>query len=130
MPEQVRLDWSSAVVSDGKLTVGFSDKPPKKWRDVFERTLVLLSQGKWEGCLNSRKGTVQIASIEPGDEDRVRELLEGAVLEANSTLVSEEELFKGPGTDEEADGADEEPAEPAVDDELTERFRAFARTAT
>jgi hypothetical protein len=126
MPEQLRLDWSTAVVSDGTLTVGFSGRPPKKWREVFERTLVLLSQGRWAGDLNSRRGTVQISSVELGDEDRVRQLLEGAVLEANTTLVSEDELFNDPAGDEEHGGADEDPADPAPDQELTEHFRAFA----
>ncbi len=130
MPEQFRLDWSGAVVSDGKLKVGFSEKPPKKWREVFERTLVLLSQGKWQGGLNSRTGTVEIDSIELGDEDRVRDLLEGAALEANSTIVSEDELFAGQAVDEETDDADDEVNAAMPDEELTERFRAFARTAT
>jgi hypothetical protein len=130
MPEQLRLDWSRAAVSDGKLKVGFSEKPPKKWREVFERTLVLLSQGKWKGGLNSRTGTVEIDSVELGDEDRVRELLEGALLEANSTLVTEDELFAGQAAGEQAEDADEESDDAPPDEELTERFRAFARTAT
>ena len=73
--EQLNLDWSTADVSDGKLTVALSRKPPKKWRDTFERTAALLS-GNWDVSLNPKKGLVQIASVQPGDEqltDRFRE---------------------------------------------------------
>jgi hypothetical protein len=126
MAEQLRLDWSTAVVSDGKLTVGFSAKPPKKWRETFALTTALLSQGQWDATLNSRNGTVQVATVEAGDEERVRQFLEGAVLEANSTLVSEDELFAD-GTDDD-DGGEDAPAEPSRDEELTERFRAFAES--
>jgi hypothetical protein len=128
MPEQVRLDWTSAVVSDGRLTVGFSRKPPKKWRDVFERTLALLSQERWQTNLNVRGGTVQVGPIAAGDEERVRQLLEGGVLEANTTLVSEAELFEGTGDDELAGpDADDEEEGGSPDEELTDRFRSFGR---
>lgn len=36
MTEQVKLDWSTAEVSDGELTVGLNAKPPKQWQEAFE----------------------------------------------------------------------------------------------
>src|ERR1700722_393391 len=94
MTETLKLVWASAEGSDGKLTVGFSDKPPKRWRDSFDRTMALLSHGDWKAALNSRKASVEVASVHLGDEERVRRLLEGAVLEANVTLVGEDALFE------------------------------------
>jgi hypothetical protein len=124
MHETLKLDWSSAEVSNGKLTVGFSDKPPKKWRDSFDRTMALLSHGNWKTALNGRKASVEVTSVQLGDEERVRRLLEGAVLEANVTLVGEDALFD----DGYADDEDVE-IEPSADEEITARFRAFAHSS-
>jgi hypothetical protein len=121
MTETLKLVWSSAEVSDGKLTVGFSDKPPKKWRDSFDRTMALLSHGDWKAALNAKKASVEIASVHLGDEERVRRLLEGAVLEANVTLVGDDALF-----DDGYIGDDEVETEPSADEAITARFRAFA----
>ena len=127
--EPLQLDWSTAEVSDGELTVGLSEKPPKEWRDTFERTTVLLGGGRWEVAL--KKGSVQVAAVRQGDEDRVRGLLEGAALEANATLVSEQELFEGRSDDDDEEeeqeaASDPDASEPSRDEELTGRFREFA----
>lgn len=127
--ERVQLDWSTAEVSDGTLTVGVSEKPPKKWRDSFERTAMLLGAGSWEVALNSKKQSIRVASVRPGDEERVRQFLEGAVLEANTTLVSEHELFGDESADHEgeAEETDSDAPQPSRDEELTARFREFAQ---
>jgi len=122
--EPLQLDWSTAEVSDATLTVGLSQKPPKKWRETFERTAVLLSSDRWAVTVNSKKGSVQVAAVEAGDEDRVRQFLEGAVLEANTTLVSEDELFD---TEAAEDLQDEAEPEQSPDEEQTDRFREYAR---
>jgi hypothetical protein len=126
MPKKLELDWSSAVVSDGKLTVAISAKPPKKWRESFERTAALLSHGKWKAALSVKKSTVEVATVSFGDEERVRQFLEGVVLEANGTLVSEDELFQ----DDHPENENGESAEPSPDAESTARFRAFATAKT
>jgi hypothetical protein len=123
VPEKLELNWSSAQVSDGKLTVAFNEKPPKKWRDSFDRTMALLGHGNWKAALNPRKASVEIASVHPGDEERVRRLLEGAVLEANVTLIGEDAVFDdGYIGDDDHDND----APPSPDSEMTTRFRAFA----
>jgi hypothetical protein len=128
--EQLKLDWSTAEVSDGKLTVALSGKPPKKWRDAFERTAALLS-GHWDASLNSKKGSVQIVSVQPGDEERVRQFAEGVVLEANTTLVSEQELFDTASAADDDDDDEQQPEpdapEPSRDERVTDRFREFAQ---
>jgi hypothetical protein len=126
MTEQLQLDWSTAEVSDGELTVGLSAKPPKEWRAVFERTAALLSAGNWEVTLKPKKGSVQIASVAPGDEERVRQFVEGAVLEANTTVASEQELYEGQPADDGEPEPDSDTPEPSPDEELTGRFRKFA----
>jgi hypothetical protein len=123
MTEQLNLDWSTAEVSDGELTIGLTGKPPKEWRDTFERTAALLGAGNWEVTLRPKKGSVQIASVRPGEEERVRQFVEGVVLEANRALVSEQELYEGQPADDD-DELDSDA--PSRDEELTGRFRAFA----
>lgn len=117
----LRLDWSSAEVSDGKLTVGFSDKTPKEWREAFVRAAALLSHGKWE-LSQVQARHVRVSPVNAGDEERVKHFLESAVLEANSTLVGEDELFDPEPAD---DAEDEAAPETSPDEELTARFRAF-----
>jgi hypothetical protein len=126
MTEQLKLDWSTAEVSDGELTVGLSGKPPKKWRDAFERTAALLGAGNWEVTVRPKKGSVQIASVRPGDEERVRQFVEGAVLEANTTVASEQELYESQPADDGEPEPDSDTPESSPDEELTGRFREFA----
>ena len=128
MTEQPKLDWTTAEVSDGELTVRLRAKLPKRWRATFERTATLLNSGSWDVSLNARNHSVRVASVQSGDEERVRQFLEGAVLEANSTLVSERELFEvGPADDEDEPTSDTETAERSRDEELTAQFRGFAQ---
>jgi hypothetical protein len=125
--EQLKLDWSTAEVSDGKLSVALSGKPPKKWRDTFERTAALLSR-HWDVSLNSKKGVVQIVSVQPGDEERVRQFAESLVLEANTTLVSEQELFDtASAADDDEQQPEPDAPEPSRDERVTDRFREFAQ---
>ncbi len=117
---KLQVDWSNAEVSDAKLTVGFSEKTPKKWREAFTRAMALLSHDTWE-VSELKPQSVRVSPVRLGEEERVKFLLESAVLEANATVVGEDELF--------ADDQDEGnggPAEPSQDDQLTARFRAFA----
>jgi hypothetical protein len=121
MTEKVELDWSSADVTDGTLDVALRGKTPKKWREAFERATALLSHGNWNTRLNQRKGAVRLDAVSLGDEERVRQFLEGALLEANRVIVSEDELFATAD-----DGGEIEEPEASEDEEMTARFRAFA----
>ncbi len=124
MSEEIKLDWSSADVHDGKLVIGLKGKPQKGWKDVFERTTRLLNHGTWEE-VTLKKGTVMVQPITPGEEDRVRHFLESVVLEANSYIETKEE--DNAERSEEIDGAKEKEAHEAPEDqEMTERLRSFA----
>ena len=120
MSEKVRVDWSSAEVSDGTLVVALNHRPPKKWREAFTRAAALLSHGNWTTRLSQRGSAVRLDPVELGEEERILQFLEGALLEANRTILTEEELFD----DARADAPAEQEA--SADEELTQRFRAFA----
>lgn len=119
----IQLVWSDAEVSDGTLTVPFTEKAPPQWREAFVRAATLLGHGNWElGAV--KQGRVRVSPVRSGDEERVKHFLESAVLEANSVLAGEEELFDSEPADDAEDR--EEAAEPSADEQLTAKFRAFA----
>ena len=117
---QITLDWATAEVSDAELTVRLSAKPPKSWSAAFTTTAARLGDGTWEVALARKRRAVHVGPVQPGDEERVRLLLEGAVLQANATSASEADATA------DADGtpADSDPS--SRDEQLSERFRAFA----
>lgn len=115
----LKLDWSSAAVSGGKLTVSLDDKPTKEWRASFERTAQLLDRGTW-GDIELSKGTVTVADVVPGSEENLRFFLDSVVLEANGEQPDEDEEER----DDEEEGGAEREDDP--DREMTDRFKAFA----
>jgi hypothetical protein len=115
----LQLDWSSAEVSDGKLTVRLDDKPDSEWSARFERTVQLLDHGNWPD-INLKKGQITVKQIEEGSEERLRFFLESAVQEANGESEPDQEAEKDETEDE------DEPSEDDPDVEMTDRFRAFA----
>lgn len=120
--EQTQLDWSTAEVHDGTLTVTLDGKPPKEWRARFKTTVRLLDHGSWK--VELKKGEISVKTITVGDEDRVRHFLESAVLEANGALAPDESDTDGEDNDDAASRQD------GPDTEMTERFRAFASTGS
>jgi hypothetical protein len=122
MDDEVKLDWSSAEVRDGKLVIALEGKLHKAWADAFERTTHLLNHGRWKK-VKLKKGSVQIRPIAPGEEDAVHHFLESVVLQANSAI--EAEAMSGPTED--TDGSKEKGAREAPEDqEMTRRLRSFA----
>ena len=111
----VKLEWASAEVEDGTLTVGLEGEPPEGWNESFERTVVLLGHGEW-GEVALEKGTVQVSDVTPGSEEKLRHHLEAIVLQANAA--------------HDEDSGDSEDAErvkrDGPDAEMTDRFKAFA----
>jgi hypothetical protein len=116
----MRLDWSTAEVRGGKLTVALDDKPSREWCASFERTERILNHGTWPD-VKLKKGTVVVGEIEPGSEENLRFFLESVVQEANAGQAPDEEA-----AEENADEQDEDiESEPEPDEEMTERFRSF-----
>lgn len=121
--KQTQLDWSTAEVHDGTLTVTLDGKPPKEWIARFKTTVRLLAHGSWEK-VELKKGEIRVETVTAGDEDRVRHFLESAVLEANGALASDEsDGDPDAAVDDDDDAASRQDG---PDAEMTERFRNFA----
>jgi hypothetical protein len=110
----VELEWASAEVKDGTLTVGLEGEPPEGWNESFERTVTLLGRGEW-GEVALENGAVQVTDVTPGSEEKLRHHLEAIVLQANA--AHDEETG-------ESDDADREKRD-GPDAEMTDRFKAF-----
>jgi hypothetical protein len=124
----LHLDWSTAKVSDGKLTVSLDEKPSEEWTASFERTAELLDRGTWAG-VKLKKREVSVSQVEAGSEEKLRFFLESVVQEANAAQGSDEEDASAEEGREQASGEDEEAAsEHDPDTEMTERFRGFAES--
>jgi hypothetical protein len=122
--EEIRLDWSSAEVQDGRLVIALEGKPEKAWKEAFARTTRLLNRGKWDE-VTVKRGSVVLQPITPGEEDRVRHFLESVVFQANSATATTQE-GDDPPSDEAESAGDEEAREDSEDQQMTERLRSFA----
>jgi hypothetical protein len=116
-----RLDWSTAKVRDGTLTVLIAGDPPDRWNDAFNSTAALLGGRDFEH-VELKKRTARVTGVTPGSEERLRHFLESVVQQANSASRT--------NADEEEDLEDGE-SEAREDDEssdtqMTKRFRSFA----
>jgi hypothetical protein len=108
----ISIDWASAEVVDGKLTVGFDDKPPKDWTERFQAVIDRLSHpGNDWGAIKLAKGKLQVDEVQPGAESDLRHFLDSALLQTNAG---------GDDGDSEGDSRSER------DQALTDAFRAFA----
>jgi hypothetical protein len=113
--DATRIDWSSATVDDGQLTVGLDGKPSSEWRERVERVLERLHAGGsgW-GAIKVGKKKLTVEDVRDGSEGDLRHLLESAVLQANADLAPAE------------DASDQGDERSEADQRLTDAFRAFA----
>jgi hypothetical protein len=110
----VALNWATAEVKGGKLTVELEGKPAKAWKESFETTVTLLRGGDW-GEVQVKKNSVRVSDLSPGSEDKLRHHLESIVEQANAAVRPSES---------EGDGVEADPDSP--DARMTQSFRAFA----
>jgi hypothetical protein len=114
-----QIDWASAEVSDGELTVGIVGDVPKGWVARLKALLERLGQTgseRW-GPIKVAKGRITVGELADGAEPDLRHLLESAILQANADLAPEEESDEAAG---------QESPERARDGRMTSAFRAFA----
>jgi len=121
-PEPRQIEWDSAQMHDGALTVGLTGTSSKPWSTRFEGVLALLDtpHKNW-GDVKVTKRAVKVADVQPGSESELRHFLESVVLQANSDTAP------GPaeqGLDSEAGGEDEHHSDP--DEQMAAAFRSFA----
>jgi hypothetical protein len=112
---EIRIDWSSATVRDGRLKVALAESAPKGWvetvNDVVER--LERSGHGWDEVKASKK-KLEVSEVRPGAEESLRHFLESALLQANRDLEP----------DDEGDGGDDADLSDA-DRRMTETFRSF-----
>lgn len=123
--EQASLDWSTAEVKNGVLSVGLDGERPKGWNKTFAATAAMLGGGGTWGEVALRKDRIKVTEVAPGMEDKLRHFLESVVLQANADHAPETE----DDSDEDHEGQEEESRQDDSDDsdsDLTSRFKAFA----
>lgn len=114
-----QIDWTSAEVSDGELTVQIIGGVPKGWVSRLKALLERLGQTGAEqwGPIKVAKGRITVSKLAEGAEPDLRHLLESAILQANADLTPHDD----------GDGASgQESPEQARDGRMTAAFRAFA----
>jgi endonuclease I len=111
--QAVAIEWDSASVTDGRLTVALSTSRPKGWTGHFENVLAQLGhRGQGWGEITVGKRKVHVDDVTQGAEADLRHFLESAALQANAAVGA---------TDEQDDDDVSGP-----DDEMTAKFRSFA----
>jgi hypothetical protein len=122
-----RLDWSTAEVSGGELVIELEGELPKGWPKSFDATAHLLNRGQWEK-VRVKKGSVRVAGVGAGDEEKLRHFLESVVQQTNADHAVDEQRPDDPA--EQDEGEHEGGVERQADAEMTERFRAFSDTGS
>lgn len=117
---QIELQWSSASVSEGRLTVGFRGDPASEWTQRLTAIIDRLDRpdGRWGAIEVKRKRGVSVADVTSGCEADLRHMLDGAALQANADLAPD---------DDDADAGRAKLSEQDV--AMTDRFRSFADDA-
>jgi hypothetical protein len=123
---ETNLDWATAEVDDGQLTVSLDGMPPDEWAERFETTAKLLNHGTWEK-VKLKKDEVRVRPVVEGEEDKLRHFLESVVLEANAAVEANAENSEGADGDE-SESEQETGEETSADREMTDRFRRFGET--
>src|SRR3954471_24438944 len=78
MPE---IDWSTAEVKDGTLSVELSDDVPEEWNERIPQVVGRLGvRGAGEVGLDGR--TITVSDVQQGRESESHQPLEGALLQA------------------------------------------------
>jgi hypothetical protein len=110
---QATIDWASAEVKGGDLTVTLEGEPNAAWGERVQAIVERLDRpGSAWGAVKVGKAKVQVAAIAAGAEEDLRHVLDGAVQQANADFAPEAEDDGGEAS--EADAA------------MTETFRSFA----
>lgn len=99
--DEATLDWSTATVAGGRLTVPVAGEVPRGWatrvRDVLER-LEKTSAG-W-GRIKVTRKEIRVDAVTEDAADDLHHLLESAVLQASASLRDPEEAERRSEEDE------------------------------
>jgi hypothetical protein len=123
MPREI--DWTTATVDDGTLSVELTGDAPRGWQGRFRAVARLLGQarGHW-GAVGISGSVITVKDVADGVESDLRFFLEGVVQQVNADLGLEA------GADDDPEAEQEPSAEQrrqAADHEMSLHFRAFAK---
>jgi hypothetical protein len=112
----IAIDWRSASVRDGRLTVPLTEPAPAEWQEGLGAVIGRLRRtGRGWGEIEVSERELGVDGVRPGTESDLHHFLESAVLQANADRGAGEEDSE---EEDEAGGSDE-------DRRMTEAFRAF-----
>jgi hypothetical protein len=111
-PDEAALDWSSASVDDGRLTVAVVGDVPRGWVKRVEHISERLQKtGSSWGRLKVTKTQVQVDDVTADAAPDLHHFLESVVLQANTDLRD--------------DSGGDDAARSEEDERLTEAFRSL-----
>jgi hypothetical protein len=111
---QASIDWASAEVKSGELTVALAGEANAQWAERVQAIVERLDRpGSAWGATKVTDAKVTVEAVGAGSEEDLRHLLDGAVQQANADFAPEEQGDPGDGPSEE-------------DSAMTEAFRSFA----
>lgn len=116
---QASIEWASAEVKDGELTVALTGEPNAAWAKRAQAVVERLQRpaSGW-GATKVTKARIRVQDVVAGAEDDLRHVLDGAAQQANADYAAPEDADDADdGERSEADGA------------MTEAFRSFADDA-
>jgi hypothetical protein len=112
---QASIDWASAEVRGGELTVALAGEANAQWAERVQAIVERLDRpGSAWGATKVTESTVTVEGVGAGAEEDLRHLLDGAVQQANADYAP----------DEVRDDAGDRPSD--EDSAMTEAFRSFA----
>jgi hypothetical protein len=116
--DDVTIDWASATVDGGRLTVPYAGKPPAGFKPALAHVIERLDRGGsgW-GAIKVGKTKLRVDDVVAGSESDLRHMLEAAVLQANANVRDDSEDEAEPGGSGERSDADQT---------MTDAFRGFA----
>jgi hypothetical protein len=111
---QASIDWASAEVRGGDLTVPLAGEANAEWAERVQAVVDRLDRpGSAWGATKITDTEVTVEAVSAGAEEDLRHLLDGAVQQANADFAPEAQ-----------DHAGDEPSE--ADSAMTDAFRSFA----
>ena len=108
---QASIDWATAEVRGGDLTVALAGEPDAEWAERAQAIVERLDRtGSAWGATKVTKAKVTVEAVGTGAEEDLRHLLDSAVQQANADFAP--------------DDAGDEPSD--EDSAMTDAFRSFA----
>ncbi len=110
MDEPRQIDWRTAVVKGGTLSVELTGEPSRPWAERMEAVLARLEPRR-AAAIKVAKRRIKVDAVTEDSALELRHLLESAAQQANADLVSAPES--------------DDPEAASGDGQLTQMFQEF-----